>query len=55
MAEYRAPYVCDRAGWVELMSRSFTLNKAVYTAALVTDGWSGVENLEKRLRDGPTD
>ena len=31
------------------------LNKAVYTAALVADGWAGVENLEKELCDRPTD
>ena len=31
------------------------VNKAVYTAALVADGWAGAENLEKRLCDGPTD
>ena len=30
-------------------------NKAVYTAALVADGWAGAENLEKQLCDGPTD
>ena len=24
-------------------------NKAVYTAALVADGWAGAENLEKQL------
>ena len=28
-------------------------NKAVYTAALVADGWAGAENLEKQLCDGP--
>ena len=26
-------------------------NKAVYTAALVADGWAGAENLEKQFRD----
>ena len=30
-------------------------NKAVYTAALVADGWAGAENLEKQFCDGPTD
>ena len=30
-------------------------NKAVYTAALVADGWAGAETLEKELCDGPTD
>ena len=36
-------------------------NKAVYTAALVADGWAGAENLEKnsfvtdQRTDGPTD
>ena len=30
-------------------------NKAVYTAALVADGWAGAENLEKQLCDRPTD
>ena len=30
-------------------------NMAVYTAALVADGWAGAENLEKQLCDGPTD
>ena len=30
-------------------------NKAVYTAALVADGWAGAENLEKELCDQPTD
>ena len=30
-------------------------NKAVYTAALVADGWAGAENLEKGLCDGHTD
>ena len=30
-------------------------NKAVYTAALVADGWAGAENLKKELCDGPTD
>ena len=30
-------------------------NKAVYTAALVADGWAGAENLEKQLCDGRTD
>ena len=28
-------------------------NKAIYTAALVADGWAGAENLEKRLCDRP--
>ena len=32
-----------------------TNNKAVYTAALVADGWAGAENLEKQFCDGPTD
>ena len=36
------------------------INKAVYTAALVVDGWAGAENLEKRFvtdrpTNGPTD
>ena len=31
------------------------LNKAVYTAALVADGWAGAENLEKKLCDRQTD
>ena len=31
------------------------VNKALYTAALVADGWAGAENLEKQLCDGPTD
>ena len=31
------------------------MNKAVYTTALVADGWAGAENLEKQLCDGPTD
>ena len=31
------------------------LNKAVYTAALVADGWAGAENLEKQLCDQRTD
>ena len=30
-------------------------NKAVYTAALVADGWAGAENLKKQLCDRPTD
>ena len=30
-------------------------NKAVYTAALVADGWAGEENLKKQLCDGWTD
>ena len=30
-------------------------NKAVYTAALVADGWAGAENLKKQFCDGPTD
>ena len=29
-------------------------NKAVYTAALVADGWAGAENLKKALCYGPT-
>ena len=31
------------------------MNKAVYTSALVADGWAGEENLEKQLCDVPTD
>ena len=33
------------------------MNKAVYTAALVADGWAGAENLEVTLlrTDRPTD
>ena len=30
-------------------------NKAVYTAALVADGWAGAENFEKELSDLPTE
>ena len=30
------------------------VNKAVYTAALVADGWVGAENLNKGLCDGRT-
>ena len=30
------------------------VNKAVYTAALVADGWAGAENLNKGLCDGRT-
>ena len=30
------------------------LNKAVYTAALVTDRWAGAENLKKQLYDRQT-
>ena len=30
-------------------------NKAVYTAALVADGWAGAEYLEKLICDGRTD
>ena len=31
-------------------------NKAVYTAALVADGWAGVENLKNNfVKDRPTD
>ena len=32
-----------------------SVNKAVYTAALVADGWAGAENLEKELCDRRTD
>ena len=33
-----------------------TENKAVYTAALVADGWAGAENLENSfVTDGRTD
>ena len=38
-----------------LISKKLSLikiNKAVYTAALVADGWAGAENLEKELCDG---
>ena len=31
------------------------LNKAVYTAALVADGWAGAGNLKKPLCYGPSD
>ena len=31
------------------------LNKAVYTAALVADGWAGAEKLEKQFCDRRTD
>ena len=34
--------------------RKMKKSKAVYTAALVADGWAGAENLEKQLCDGPT-
>ena len=38
------------------ISRITTMrNKAVYTAALVADGWEGAENLKKQLCDGWTD
>ena len=33
----------------------FIENKAVYTAALVADGWAGAENLVKQLCNRPTD
>ena len=36
-------------------NRHNRFNKAVYTAALVADGWEGAENLEKQLCDGRTD
>ena len=35
--------------------RVLETNKAVYTAALVADGWAGAENLKQRLCDGRTD
>ena len=31
------------------------MNKAVYTATLVADGWAGAENLKKGLCNGRTD
>ena len=34
---------------------NLSINKAVYTAALVADGWAGEENLEKQLCYQPTD
>ena len=36
-----------------IMFRS--VNKALYTAAFVADGWAGAENLRKWLYDGRTD
>ena len=39
----------------ELIHTRLLDNKAVYTAALVADGWAGAENLEKQLCDRPTD
>ena len=56
--------------WKNMVKNSLMLkideNKAVYTAALVADGWAGAENLEKtvlwptngrtdRPTDGPTE
>ena len=32
-----------------------SLNKVVYTAALVADGWAGAETLGKQFCDGPID
>ena len=34
--------------------RRWGKNKAVYTAALVADGWAGAENVEKQFCDGQT-
>ena len=31
------------------------MNKAVYTAAVVADGWAGAENLKKEFCDRPKD
>ena len=39
----------------KITNENKTRNKAVYTAALVADGWAGAENLEKQLCDRPTD
>ena len=54
-----------RLGLIELeislieLEIGLRINKAVYTAALVAEGWAGAENLKKRLcdrrTDGPTD
>ena len=38
----------------ELIHTRLLDNKAVYTAALVADGWAGAENLEKQFCDGQT-
>ena len=38
-----------------MFQNKLILNKAVYTAALVADGWAGAANLEKQFCDGPTD
>ena len=42
--------IIETSGWRHLKE-----NKAVYTAALVADGWAGAENVEKQLCDRPTD
>ena len=34
---------------------SSSYNKAVFTAALVADGWAGAEKVETQLCDRPTD
>ena len=39
----------------EKNTRTHKKNKAVYTAALVADGWEGAENLIKQLCDLRTD
>ena len=42
--------------WLDVGCRSIMkFNKAVYTAALVADGWAGAENLEKQFCDRRTD
>ena len=45
---------CHTQEKIRHLLKALLLNKAVYTAALVADGWAGAENLEKQFCDQAT-